>query len=224
MLCLLYRCQCSAIRHTDAPLERCIQSFPDHNLALLGPTRACHCSPSAPEPLRALWASNAMTIRPATKPCHGSDWAGCARQKRPQCPASPEVHPVLTRRRNRLYAAVPRRLQETYMPKPKNNKRRASSAAKHTKRAAPARPKAAVARAGSKTSACLALLERPEGATIDELQKATGWQPHSVRGFLAGAIKKRLMLQVLSAKEERGRVYRVLPGARPAKSSTPRSF
>ena len=42
----------------------------------------------------------------------------------------------------------------------------------------------------TKTQACLALLERAEGASIAEMQKATGWQPHSVRGFLAGTIKK----------------------------------
>jgi Protein of unknown function (DUF3489) len=70
--------------------------------------------------------------------------------------------------------------------------------------------RAKAATPASKTSACLALLRRPEGATIGELQEISGWQPHSVRSFLAGTIKKRLQLQVASAKEERGRVYRVL--------------
>jgi Protein of unknown function (DUF3489) len=73
-------------------------------------------------------------------------------------------------------------------------------------------PAAAAARAskrGSAQQALLALLSRPEGATIAELQEATGWQPHSVRGALSGLIKKKLGHKVSSAKEERGRVYRV---------------
>ena len=74
---------------------------------------------------------------------------------------------------------------------------------------APARAKPAVRRAGSKTSKCLALLERPEGATLAELQRATGWKADSVRGFLAGTVKKKLKRAVAAAKEERGRVYRI---------------
>ena len=44
---------------------------------------------------------------------------------------------------------------------------------------------------------------------MEDLQAVTGWQPHSVRGFLSGTIKKKLELDVASIKEERGRVYRV---------------
>src|SRR5262245_34230007 len=47
-------------------------------------------------------------------------------------------------------------------------------------------------RKDSKQQVCLALLSRPEGASIEELQKSTGWQAHSVRGFLAGALKRKL--------------------------------
>jgi Protein of unknown function (DUF3489) len=61
----------------------------------------------------------------------------------------------------------------------------------------------------SKTAACLALLERAEGATIAELQKTTGWQVHSLRGFLAGTVKKKLGLNLTSTREARGRVYRI---------------
>jgi hypothetical protein len=54
------------------------------------------------------------------------------------------------------------------------------------------------------------LLSRPEGATIEELQAATDWQQHSVRSFLAGAVKKKLGLTLLSEKAEAGpRRYRI---------------
>ena len=60
----------------------------------------------------------------------------------------------------------------------------------------------------SKQSMILALLERPEGATIDEIAKATGWKRHSVQGMMSGVLKKQLKLTVTSSKESRGRVYR----------------
>lgn len=61
----------------------------------------------------------------------------------------------------------------------------------------------------SKQADVIALLRRPEGATVDEVRAATGWQPHTVRGLFSGALKKKLGLAVVAAKEERGRVYRV---------------
>jgi hypothetical protein len=57
------------------------------------------------------------------------------------------------------------------------------------------------------------MLEAPDGATIAEIAKATNWLPHTVRGAMSGALKKRLGLKVISKKVEgRGRVYR-LPAA-----------
>ena len=54
------------------------------------------------------------------------------------------------------------------------------------------------------------MLQRPEGATIAQVVEATGWQPHTVRGAFAGALKKRLGLEVASEKvAERGQVYRI---------------
>ena len=54
------------------------------------------------------------------------------------------------------------------------------------------------------------MLQRPKGATIGEVVEATGWQPRTVRGALAGALKKRLGLTIASEKvENRGRVYRL---------------
>ena len=49
----------------------------------------------------------------------------------------------------------------------------------------------------------------PEGATVDEVMTTTGWQPHTVRGVFSGTLKKKLGLILSSAKEERGRVYRI---------------
>lgn len=64
------------------------------------------------------------------------------------------------------------------------------------------------ARQGSKTANVLGLLKRSGGATLKELQKATGWLPHSVRGFISGTLRKKMGLTVDSAEREDGeRVY-----------------
>jgi hypothetical protein len=65
-------------------------------------------------------------------------------------------------------------------------------------------------RRGSKTAKILALLKRPGGASLTQLRKATGWQAHSVRGFLSGALKKKMGLRIDSAKAADGeRTYSV---------------
>ena len=65
-------------------------------------------------------------------------------------------------------------------------------------------------RAGTKQAALIAMLRAPDGATIEEITTATGWQAHTVRGAIAGALKKKLGLDVTSEKVEgRGRVYRI---------------
>jgi Protein of unknown function (DUF3489) len=65
-------------------------------------------------------------------------------------------------------------------------------------------PKAVSPRSGSKTAKILALLRRPDGAGLKELLKATGWQPHSVRGFLSGTVAKKMGLKVSSNRGESG--------------------
>ncbi|MDX9859311.1 MAG: DUF3489 domain-containing protein [Rhodospirillales bacterium] len=79
---------------------------------------------------------------------------------------------------------------------------------------APVAPTAAAARKtreNSKQAQLIAMLKRPEGATIAEITEAFGWQAHTVRGAIAGALKKKLGLAVTSEKiENRGRVYRIL--------------
>ena len=65
-------------------------------------------------------------------------------------------------------------------------------------------------REGTKQALLVGMLGRAEGATIAEIVAATGWQPHTVRGAFAGALKKRLGLTIASEKVEgRGRVYRI---------------
>ena len=65
-------------------------------------------------------------------------------------------------------------------------------------------------REGTKQALLIEMLKRPKGATIDEIVTATGWQSHTVRGAMAGALKKKLGLTIASEKvETRGRVYRI---------------
>ena len=61
----------------------------------------------------------------------------------------------------------------------------------------------------SKQDEVVAMLRRPEGATVDEVATATGWQRHTVRGVFSGTLKKKLGLALASAKQKRGRVYRI---------------
>jgi len=115
-------------------------------------------------------------------------------------------------------AAAPAIEQPKATPKATAAKRARNIApkkAKSGKKAAPAKKapksaKVAGSRDGSKAAKILDLLKRPGGATPKELMKATGWQPHSVRGFLSGTVGKKLGLAVTSTKGEDGeRTYSV---------------
>lgn len=61
----------------------------------------------------------------------------------------------------------------------------------------------------SKQSRVIAMLQSPAGATIAAMMKVTGWQQHSVRGFLAGVVNKRLKLNLGSKKVDGKRVYQI---------------
>ena len=83
------------------------------------------------------------------------------------------------------------------------------SAAKSRSKAKHAKPVTRHKTPRSKQAAVLALLRRPNGTTITAIMEATGWQAHSVRGFLAGVVRKKLGLTLHSEKTDGERVYRV---------------
>ena len=70
-------------------------------------------------------------------------------------------------------------------------------------------PKTKKAVAGSKQSRVITMLRSPDGASIAAVMKATGWQQHSVRGFLAGIVRKKLKLKLDSKKIDGSRVYSI---------------
>ena len=85
----------------------------------------------------------------------------------------------------------------------------APKAARPGKRAS-RKSKPHTARDGSKKADIIRLLERAKGATLAELMTATGWQAHSVRGFISGTLGKRLKMKIDSFRTEKGdRAYRV---------------
>ena len=111
-------------------------------------------------------------------------------------------------------AEAPKATPKASRAKPARNvapkKAKSGKMASPAKKAPKGAKKATGARDGSKAAKILDLLKRPGGATAKELMKATGWQPHSVRGFLSGTVSKKMGLAVTSTKAEDGeRTYSV---------------
>jgi hypothetical protein len=94
---------------------------------------------------------------------------------------------------------------------PKKKRIRKSPTAKRRTKVAPqvAKSSSTDKSANSKQAKVLELLRRPQGATIEGIMGETGWQQHSVRGFLAGVVRKRLKLKLTSDKADGVRAYRI---------------
>src|SRR6266403_1322012 len=95
---------------------------------------------------------------------------------------------------------------------------RETGKAKSRTRTAPSPSKSAT-RPDTKHARILAMLRTPAGATIAAIMTATEWQQHSVRGFLAGVVRKKLGLNLVSEQSDKGRVYRIKDSK--ASSGTP---
>jgi hypothetical protein len=109
----------------------------------------------------------------------------------------------MTRTKSKPKAAARSRTVKTAKPA---SRKRATAVAAVTA----AVPKA---RAGTKHAEIIAMLQDGAGATIAAIMAATGWQQHSVRGFLAGIVRKKLGLNLLSEPGDKGRVYRIKDGS-----------
>src|SRR6266576_4878133 len=88
---------------------------------------------------------------------------------------------------------------------------RTTSKSKPRSRSAHSSPRTTT-RPDTKHARILAMLRTPAGATIAAIMAATEWQQHSVRGFLAGVVRKKLDLNLVSEQTDRGRVYRIKDG------------
>jgi hypothetical protein len=91
-------------------------------------------------------------------------------------------------------------------PKKRGRPKKAAATSKSAPTAAPRK-----SRADTKQAQVIAMLRRKQGATIAQIVEASGWRPHTVRGFFAGALKKKLGLTVTSEKVEgKDRIYRIV--------------
>jgi hypothetical protein len=93
---------------------------------------------------------------------------------------------------------------------PRSNVRKARKPVSR-KRSAPTSSRSTAA-PHTKHARIIAMLRRPDGVTIAAIMAATDWQQHSVRGFLAGVARKKLGLNLVSDRTEKGRVYRIEVG------------
>jgi hypothetical protein len=103
--------------------------------------------------------------------------------------------------------------EDTTTPQPSPSKPKAAS------KASPAPKAKSGAQHRSKQDRVVAMLRRADGTTVAAVMKATGWQKHSVHGFFAGVVRKKLRLNLVSEKADGKRIYRITDGKR-AKAGT----
>ena len=114
------------------------------------------------------------------------------------------------------------------MTKPKSKSKasirsatRTTSKSKPRSRSAHSSPKIST-RPDTKHARILAMLRTPVGATIAAIMAATEWQQHSVRGFLAGVVRKKLGLYLVSEQTDKGRVYRIIKDSKASSGAADR--
>jgi hypothetical protein len=106
--------------------------------------------------------------------------------------------------------------EATTKPQPSSSKPKTAS------KASPAPKAKSGAQHQSKQDRVVAMLRRADGTTVAAVMKATGWQKHSVHGFFAGVVRKKLRLNLVSEKTDGKRIYRINDGKRTKSSPSSR--
>jgi hypothetical protein len=104
----------------------------------------------------------------------------------------------MTKARSKFKPAARKHTRKTARPKPRRRSTRGS--------------RRETMRSDTKRARIIAMLRTPAGATIAAMMTATDWQQHSVRGFLAGVVRRKLGLNLLSEPTDQGRIYRIRDG------------